>query len=71
MAEWKEFLAFKPEDFLKLKDKTVFDGRNCFNPQAMADVGVDYFCVGRNALKTDGTTTTTTQMKEKINHASI
>jgi len=35
LTEWKEFLNFKPQDFCNLRDKTVFDGRNCFDPHAM------------------------------------
>ncbi|MFH1643633.1 MAG: UDP-glucose/GDP-mannose dehydrogenase family protein, partial [bacterium] len=49
LTEWKEFLIYKPTDFLKLKDKTVFDGRNCFNFQNMVSVGLNYFAVGRNS----------------------
>jgi UDPglucose 6-dehydrogenase len=50
LTEWKEFLNYKPTDFNELKDKTVFDGRNCFNPVEMLNAGIKYICVGRNSL---------------------
>ena len=50
LTEWKEFLEYKPQDFTCLKDKIVFDGRNCFNPLDMQDAGIKYFCIGRNSL---------------------
>ncbi len=48
LTEWKEFLSYKPSDFKLLKDKVVFDGRNCFDPTEMRNFGITYFCVGRN-----------------------
>lgn len=50
LTEWKEFLSFKPNKFVQLKDRIVFDGRNCFDPIAMQDEGIAYFTVGRNTL---------------------
>lgn len=50
LTEWKDFLALKPQDFLPLKDKMVFDGRNCFDPQMMRAAGIEYFSVGRNSV---------------------
>lgn len=47
LTEWKEFLRFSPDDFAKLNDKIVFDGRNCFDPIAMSEKGITYCCVGR------------------------
>jgi len=47
-TEWHEFKQYKPTDFLVLKDKTVFDGRNCFNPQEFKAVGISYLSVGRD-----------------------
>ena len=49
MTEWKEFLTTPATALLKLKDKTVFDGRNCFSPYDMHALGIQYFCVGRNS----------------------
>lgn len=50
LTEWKEFTGFKPTDFAVLTDKTVFDGRNCFNPLEMHEHGIRYICVGRNSV---------------------
>jgi UDPglucose 6-dehydrogenase len=49
LTEWKEFLKYKPKDFNTLKEKVVFDGRNCFDPIEMSYSGIKYFCIGRNA----------------------
>lgn len=48
LTEWKEFLKYKPTDFINLKESTVFDGRNCFDPVEMFYSGIKYFCIGRN-----------------------
>ncbi|MFH1461991.1 MAG: UDP-glucose/GDP-mannose dehydrogenase family protein [bacterium] len=48
LTEWKEFLNYKPSDFTTLKDKIVFDGRNCFDPIEMKTAGIKYFNIGRN-----------------------
>ena len=50
LTEWKEFLKYKPTDFSALKEKVVFDGRNCFDPIEMHYSGIKYFCIGRNAI---------------------
>ncbi|MFC1894505.1 UDP-glucose dehydrogenase family protein [Candidatus Dependentiae bacterium] len=50
LTEWKEFLKIEERDFLSLKDKVIFDGRNCFDPIKMQLIGINYFCVGRNSL---------------------
>ena len=50
LTEWKEFLKHKPNDFKILKDKVVFDGRNCFKPIDMKNNGIKYFTVGRNSV---------------------
>ena len=50
LTEWKEFLKYKPADFNTLKEKVVFDGRNCFDPIEMFYSGIKYFCIGRNSL---------------------
>jgi len=47
LTEWKEFLNYPTESFLHLKDKTVFDGRNCLPAEAMASIGINYFSVGK------------------------
>ena len=50
LTEWKEFFKYGPKDFYQLKDKVVFDGRNCFDPLVMCNNGIKYFTVGRNSL---------------------
>ncbi len=50
LTEWKEFLGYNPKDFYSLKDKVVFDGRNCFDPVLMSNNGIKYFNVGRNKV---------------------
>jgi UDPglucose 6-dehydrogenase len=48
VTEWKEF---KSPDFghLKsvLKTPVIFDGRNLYEPEAMAELGIDYYAIGR------------------------
>ncbi len=47
-TEWREF---RNPDFERLaksmKQKKIFDGRNLYNPQTLADHGFNYFSVGR------------------------
>ena len=50
LTEWKEFLKYKPSEFNLLKEKVVFDGRNCFDPIEMSNNGIKYFCIGRNSF---------------------
>ena len=51
VTEWK---AFRSPDFDQLKSKlkapVIFDGRNLFEPQIMADAGVEYHGIGRSIL---------------------
>jgi len=48
LTEWKEF---KSPDFMHmksvLKSPVIFDGRNLYEPQAMAELGIDYYAIGR------------------------
>jgi UDPglucose 6-dehydrogenase len=48
LTEWKEFTSYNLQDFLVLKDKTIFDGRNCFNHNEMQKTGITYIDIGRN-----------------------
>ena len=48
LTEWKEFLQFKPQEFNTLRDKTVFDGRNCLDAKNIIAQGIVYFCIGRS-----------------------
>jgi len=51
VTEWK---AFRSPDFdqlkAKLKELVIFDGRNLFEPQVMADIGIEYHGIGRSIL---------------------
>ncbi|MBB3211373.1 UDPglucose 6-dehydrogenase [Herbaspirillum sp. Sphag1AN] len=51
VTEWK---AFRSPDFAQLKAKlkspVIFDGRNLFEPQVMADAGIEYHGIGRSIL---------------------
>jgi UDPglucose 6-dehydrogenase len=48
VTEWK---TFRSPDFeqirAKLKTPIIFDGRNLFEPEAMADAGFEYYGIGR------------------------
>jgi UDPglucose 6-dehydrogenase len=46
-TQWPQFVGALPEDFGLLADKTIFDGRNIFDPQEMATAGLCYFSMGR------------------------
>lgn len=49
-TEWQEVKAFPPAGFRALmKIPVVFDGRNCFPPEAMVAAGVEYSSIGRGA----------------------
>ncbi|KND56001.1 UDP-glucose dehydrogenase [Candidatus Paraburkholderia kirkii] len=54
VTEWKEF---KSPDFghLKsaLKTPVIFDGRNLYEPEAMAELGIDYYAIGRPHVELD------------------
>jgi UDPglucose 6-dehydrogenase len=63
LTEWKEFKNFTPEYFTTLKDKLVFDGRNCFDPVLMFNAGINYMCIGNNII-THKTYTGVTTTKE-------
>ena len=51
VTEWK---AFRSPDFDKikaaLKHAVVFDGRNLFEPEVMAEQGFEYHGIGRSIL---------------------
>ncbi|WP_414450144.1 UDP-glucose/GDP-mannose dehydrogenase family protein [Burkholderia sp. 22PA0099] len=48
VTEWKEF---KSPDFAHLKSvlnaPVIFDGRNLYEPEALAELGIDYHAIGR------------------------
>ncbi|MBD3107629.1 UDP-glucose/GDP-mannose dehydrogenase family protein [Bacillus sp. AGMB 02131] len=48
MTEWEEIINIEPSKFKKLMSKAkVFDGRNCYQPKVMEDIGVEYYSIGR------------------------
>jgi UDPglucose 6-dehydrogenase len=53
-TDWQEF---RTPDFdmmaANLRQKLIFDGRNLYDPQAMAKRGFQYICIGRPALPTN------------------
>ena len=50
VTEWNQF---RNPDFSRikatLKAPIIFDGRNLYSPQLLADLGLAYFCIGRPA----------------------
>lgn len=47
VTEWPEFRAPDFDEINKrLKQKTLFDGRNIFDPQDMKKLGYSYYCIG-------------------------
>jgi len=48
VTEWK---AFKSPDFdgmkRRLKTPLIFDGRNLYEPETMAEIGIEYHAIGR------------------------
>jgi UDPglucose 6-dehydrogenase len=47
VTEWPEFRAPDFDELTKrLKQKTLFDGRNIFDPQDMKKIGYSYYCIG-------------------------
>jgi UDPglucose 6-dehydrogenase len=50
LTEWEEFTKAIPSQFLQLKDKILFDARNCFTPEDMQALGISYYCIGRNSV---------------------
>lgn len=47
-TDWNEFRRPNFEEIYNLlKQPVIFDGRNLYSPQLMADLGFDYFSVGR------------------------
>lgn len=51
VTEWSEFRLpdFKAMESL-MKQKTIFDGRNIFDPSEMAELGFTYYSIGRKPI---------------------
>jgi len=51
MTEWNEFRSPSWERLKKdLKDPVIFDGRNLYEPSAVAANGIQYYCIGRPGI---------------------
>ena len=51
-TEWKIFKDIEPAQFKKnMQTPLVYDGRNVFEPADMAAAGVEYYSIGRQAVK--------------------
>ncbi|TSB48533.1 UDP-glucose dehydrogenase family protein [Alkalicoccobacillus porphyridii] len=54
VTEWEEFKVIKANHYVKLLKKPVlFDGRNCYNLEEMKRAGLDYYSVGRPAVRAE------------------
>lgn len=69
MTEWREFLKYQPKDFLTLRDRVVFDARNCFDPIAMNLEGIKYFSIGRNSISKISDASSAVMQKTEIQEA--
>jgi UDPglucose 6-dehydrogenase len=51
VTEWPEFRMPNFRVIEKLmKNKTIFDGRNIYEPEEMRDLKFDYYSIGRKAV---------------------
>jgi len=49
VTEWPEYVALDWEEIARLmKRRIVFDGRNALDPDRMAKLGFEYYCIGRD-----------------------
>jgi len=50
VTEWKEFRSLDLHQVkLNLKSPIIFDGRNLYEPTRLAELGIEYFAIGRRA----------------------
>ena len=48
MTEWKQILNYDISNYKnKMKRPLIFDGRNCYELNAMKDLGIEYYSIGR------------------------
>ena len=48
MTEWKQIVEYDILNYKnKMKRPLVFDGRNCYTLDAMKNLGVEYYSIGR------------------------
>jgi UDPglucose 6-dehydrogenase len=51
MTEWRSFKSPSFSDLaVKMKHKVIFDGRNLYDPEILAQLGFEYYGIGRNNL---------------------
>ena len=51
MTEWRAFKSPSFNDMaLKMKQKVIFDGRNLYDPEMLAQFGFEYYGIGRNNM---------------------
>ncbi|WP_368661355.1 UDP-glucose/GDP-mannose dehydrogenase family protein [Bacillus cereus] len=52
LTEWDEIKSIPLEKFgIEMKDPNIYDGRNCFGIEAVKNSDINYFSVGREAIK--------------------
>ncbi|MEC3194979.1 UDP-glucose/GDP-mannose dehydrogenase family protein [Bacillus cereus] len=52
LTEWDEIKSIPLEKFgTEMKDPNIYDGRNCFGIEAVKNSDINYFSVGREAIK--------------------
>ena len=52
VTEWSEFRMPNFRILEKLmNEKTIFDGRNVYDPEEMAEQGFNYYSIGREAIQ--------------------
>ena len=52
LTEWPDFVGLDYTNLVnKLKEKVIFDGRNLLDPKKMAELGVEYYAIGRSKAK--------------------
>lgn len=47
LTEWDEFKEVDVQIFNHMKSPIVFDGRNCYAPEVMAEKQIEYYSIGR------------------------
>ena len=49
-TEWKRFMAPNFDQLAgSLRQKLIFDGRNLYDPERLAELGWTYYAIGRGA----------------------
>lgn len=47
LTEWDEYKRVRYEEFRRMRNPVVFDGRNLYDPSLVASAGVSYYSIGR------------------------